>query len=258
MVNIIFNEQIRMPDSYDLILCFPDDLSIGNILEDSMSMQRIHYIKETYELFPLECSNRFNAVKKMNESMHDLIEYCQAGQSIRIWYSNQPQEYCGMCWLLSELRKRTIKLPFISVVKLPDVVESEENITTYTSWAEVNDAEYSKFSSLEKVALPSFIHSMILKWDELKNENCQLRTVINSTLQNVPENFYDSLIERELEQMDNEFNETELIGNVLGKYQLKISDTWIALRIQKMIEEQSLQVVENSDHSLYRRILKKI
>ena len=41
------------------------------------------------------------------------------------------------------------------------------------------------------------------------------------------------------------------IGKLLGEYSLGISDSWYALRIDKMIEENILIVIENKDPSLF-------
>ena len=260
MIDIIFSERAKctfeMSGVLNKILCFPNDLSIGNILDDCISQQRINYIKDTFRLFPTQCTDYLDSINKMKESMNFLVEQCNLGESVRIWYSNQPKEYCGMCWILSELKQRMKKMPSVYTIQLPDFIESEENLISYRSWSEVNPNEIQKFITLEKVALPSFINSMIFTWEEMKNQNSELRVLINGTLQAVSSDFYDLFIKKELDKMDGEFNESSLIGNVLGKYQLGIEDVWIALRIEKMIEEGNIKVVKQSEDNLYKRILK--
>ena len=51
-----------------------------------------------------------------------------------------------------------------------------------------------------------------------------------------------------------------MIGNVLGKYQLGIGDAWVAMRIDKMIAEGKLEIVERApaDHPVYRQKLRKV
>lgn len=50
-----------------------------------------------------------------------------------------------------------------------------------------------------------------------------------------------------------------VIGNVLGKYQLGIGDVWISNRIDKMIENGMLEIVQGAPKGemIYRRILRK-
>lgn len=51
----------------------------------------------------------------------------------------------------------------------------------------------------------------------------------------------------------------QLIGRLLGKYQLGIGDAWYALRVQKMIEENKLKIISNKDTSHpYGKVLKKV
>jgi hypothetical protein len=75
----------------------------------------------------------------------------------------------------------------------------------------------------------------------------------------MPETLYDDLIVREIAAEDEEFHEAMVIGRVLGKYQLGIGDSWVALRIEEMIRAGKLQVVKElaEDSPIYHRILKK-
>ncbi len=59
--------------------------------------------------------------------------------------------------------------------------------------------------------------------------------------------------------MDNEFHEAIVIGNILSKYQLGIGDAWIALRIEKMIENGILIPLTQPKPGdmIYRRMLRK-
>jgi hypothetical protein len=88
-------------------------------------------------------------------------------------------------------------------------------------------------------------------------ENAPLRAILNGRLTSVPENFYDFIIMNNLP--DNDFIMARFIGKLLGEYRQGISDGWYALRIEKMIEENKLIVVENKDSSHpYGKVLKKV
>lgn len=242
------------------VVCFSNDLSIGDISGDCLSQKRLHSISETYSLFCEECSYYLDNIKKAKETLDELIRRSSSGEAIRIWYSEQPYEYCGMCWLISELKKRMPEPPHISAIKLPNRVESGDTIISYLGWGSVSPEEFYKFLPLEKEVIPAFVCSATLKWREMQEQNTSLRAVINGTLQSVPEDFYDSFIKREITGIDEEFHEVVLIGNVIGKYQLGIGDIWIALRIEKMIENGSLVPLTKPEpgDTIYRRMLKKI
>ena len=88
-------------------------------------------------------------------------------------------------------------------------------------------------------------------------ENAPLRAVINGKPISVPEDFYDFIITQNLP--DNDFVMARFIGKLLGEYSLGISDSRYAFRIDKMIEENKLIVIENRDVSHpYGKVLRKI
>jgi hypothetical protein len=88
-------------------------------------------------------------------------------------------------------------------------------------------------------------------------ENAPLRAIINGKIISVQEDFYDFIITRNLP--DKNFIMSRFIGELLGEYNLGISDSWYALRIDKMIEDNKLVVVENRDPSHpYGKVLRKI
>ena len=77
MIDIIFSESAKctfeMSGVINKVLCFPNDLSIGNILDDCISQQRINYIKDTFRLFPTQCTDYLDSINKMKESMNLLV-----------------------------------------------------------------------------------------------------------------------------------------------------------------------------------------
>lgn len=83
--------------------------------------------------------------------------------------------------------------------------------------------------------------------------------MLNGQLVGVSENIYDDFILHEIETEGEEFLEAKIIGRVLGKYQLGIGDSWIALRIEEMIHDGKLVAVNVSgkDMPSYHRVLKK-
>lgn len=165
-----------------------------------------NYIADTYSLFS-EDIDYLADIKKKKETLDERIRRSASGETFHIWYSEQPYEYCGLCWFISELKKRMQKVPRMSAIKLPNRVESENTIVNYMGWGGVCPEEFHKFLPLEKAVTPAFICVAALKWSELQTQNSPLRAVINGTLQSVPEDFYDSFIRKEIDGMDNEFHE---------------------------------------------------
>lgn len=84
-----------------------------------------------------------------------------------------------------------------------------------------------------------------------------LRSIINGKITSVPENFYDFIITRNVPE--NEFIMAQFIDKSLGEYSLGVSDSWYALCIDKMIEDNKLVYVENRDLIYsYGNVLRKM
>lgn len=243
----------------DDIFCFSNDLSRGDISGNCVSENRLNYLEKFRPIFPDECDCYVENVKKAKKNLDILVERASAGEILRIWYSEQPVEYCGLCWLISELKNRMKNLPRIRVIKQPNQVEKGNTICHYMGWGGVCPEEFHQFLSLEKEATPAFVTGAIIQWKKMQDQNAPLRAVINGTLQSVPEDFYDCFIKREISLAEHEFHEAHLIGNILGKYQLGIGDVWVAFRIEKMIEKGWLSPTTqpNPGDGIYRRMLKK-
>ena len=241
------------------VFLFADDLSAGDISGDCLSEERQHSVSGMYSPFPDECEHCLKRIQESAEALEELIRRSAAGEAVRIWYSGQPREYCGMCRLISELKKRLRELPPVSSVRLPDMTERGGILISYTGWSSVSPEEFQSFLPLEKEAGPAFIGAAVLRWAVMQQQNACLRAFINGRLQSVPEDFYDYIISKEIGRMDHEFPEDVLIGNIIGRYQPGVGDIWIALRIEKMVESGLLVPVTGREYEdiVYSRVLRK-
>ena len=243
----------------DSIFCFADDLSTGDISGDCLAESRRKSVLGLYSIFTEERKYLMENLEESKENLAELTARAAAGESIRIWYSEHPNEYCGMCWLINELSCRLNPLPEILLMCLPNQVEKEAVIRKYLGWSEVCPDVFPEFLPLERIASTSFAAQIKEQWNEMQAQNAPLRAFINGTLHSVPIDFYDSFIRREMECAEEEFHEAALIGKVIGKYQLGIGDMWVAIRIENMIENGELSPVSETKagETIYRRMLKK-
>lgn len=188
-----------------------------------------------------------------------LLERYRTGEALRIWYSHQPDELCGLCWLMAQL-KTVESRAAVSLVRLPDwEYGAEGTVVLRNSWGEVAPGQWGTYLSRQETVRPGFVTACAMQWQQLREENAPLRMVLNGRLQSGPADFYDSFLLRELAALPEQFPMAALIGTVLGKYQLGISDTWLARRIETLIRAGVLDIVQEApaeEHS-YRRILRK-
>ena len=192
------------------------------------------------------------------ETLRAVLERSAAGEPVRLWYSDQPDELCGFYWLLARLDGLESCGP-VSAVKLPRWDQRDNSVVTYTAWGDVPPGEWSRFLPLEQPISPILRRACANRWKELQKENTPLRAVLNGVLAGVPEDFYDSFIRRTLARMEREFNESRLIGEVIGRCQLGIGDGLIHRRIQAMVDAGELEALTQAAEGdpVYRRMLRK-
>lgn len=268
MTEVVFSESAagsilmyKDKDSRKDVFRFPLWLSVGEIDEEGVGSKRrasIDLLMSVYQ----DTGNSIGAesVEASRKSLSELLARAEEGESVRIWSSDNPDEMCGLYWLIHQLYCAGVKKPDIIIVKLPEFyMTSDTDFTSYTYCGEIAPQEWGGFAELGK-KLPLAVAEAIAEcWRKLRGENSVLRAVVNGRLVSVPEDIYDSFILRELENQDEEFIEAKLIGRLLGVYQLGISDAWLALRIERFISEGLLEPISTAkdNEPLYHRLLRK-
>ncbi|HKM33808.1 MAG TPA: DUF3658 domain-containing protein [Lachnospiraceae bacterium] len=220
-------------------------LDVGDIsgeIDGNGRQSVFHKLWGRYDSDNKEQEKFFHSQRKDTEK---LLSAAKDGVSIRIWKSNAPYSTCGFHFVCKLLRSIECN---ISVVSLPKYYPISENeIVEYSHWGEVDAGKFYQFLPIEKQLTQ--IEKRILgdHWHDLMVENEPLRAILNGKLTSVPENFYDFIITKNLP--DHDFIMARFIGKLLGEYSIGISDRWYAYRIDKMIDEKKLIVVENKDPS---------
>lgn len=238
------------------VICLPFMLDMGDINMPIDSEYRKNLIMEMYTINGRDDISTIKVLEeawgKYLKEMERLKNYASEGKELRIWYSDAPYSICGFYYVCSLLQEYKCK---VSAVKQPKyMLLSDNTIQFYSSWNEIDAGNYYKFLPLEKELSFCELRSFASDWNELKEEGSTLRAVVNGKVIGVPEDFYDHIIRKEI--LDGEFIMARLIGNVLGKHPLGVSDWWYAKRIIKMIEQGELEVVKKQKE-LYRQVLKK-
>lgn len=246
------------------IYSFGLDLSIGDISENIPGEKRQQVLKWLYEIHPYleESEPRFfeELIQNTRGDLEEIRRRIQTGEDVRIWYSNQPDELCGLYWFMAQLDEIEMRDGKIMLVPLPDwELDKERNIINRSGWNEIKAGEWHSHLELQKAAPPAFCKMCAAHWKRLQQENAPLRVMLNGRLVSAPITFYDEFISCEIAAADDEFNEIMLIGTVLSKYELGIRDTLIAQRVESMISNGRLIPVTSPPHDcpIYHRRLKK-
>ena len=92
-------------------------------------------------------------------------------------------------------------------------------------------------------------------WERLVEENAPLRAVISGSPMSVEEDFYDGYLLQHLPE--NPVKEATVIGDTLGHYHFGIDVSWYEYRIQKMIDDGRIKVLDNPCNEAMKRTIQK-
>lgn len=242
---------------------FSFGLSIGDISENIPGEKRrqvlewLHSVHLSFDDVPAFTEE---LIQKGKDVLEEVCSRISAGESVRIWYSNQPDELCGLFWFMAQINQLELQNGQVILVALPDwETDDNGNALTNSGWGGVSPGDWHRHLALQKIATLAFCSGCVSHWNRLQQENAPLRAMLNGRLVSMPETLYDEFIIREIEAEENEFLEAMIIGRVLGKYELGIGDAWVAQRIEVMISSGSLIPVTEPtpDSPIYHRRLKK-
>ena len=243
------------------IYCLELALSMGDISEEMPGPLRQQALEDLVRgTCPAE-EARQQAQRLWEESQEALsavVARSVAGETVRVWYSQQPDELCGMYFLLERLESAGATGP-VSLVKLPQWEErSDGTLVHRIGWGEVGPGEWGRLAAAAYTPSPVRRHFFANCWRDLRWKNAPLRAVVNGQLMGVPVDFYDGFIRWEIAAADREFHQAHVIGQVLGRGP-RIGDAWVALRMEEMIRTGLLEVVSQAppDGPAYRRILRR-
>ena len=234
------------------VACIPLNLSMGDI-SAPFSGERAEYLQSTVLIGGPNCS-RIGA--ELMETARKSLERVRADREpVRIWTSRNPDEFCGFCHILTELPKDAD----IRVVELPEYEVFGKEIRTYSGWGEISPYELGRFQTLERPLTATERRYFSMLWRTMQAQNCPLRAIVNGKLLSMEADFYDGIILREIEKQPVEFHEGRFIGEILGRYQLGLGDSLIALRIEEFISRGMLTPATEAepDRPIYHRYLRK-
>ena len=227
--------------SADGVVCFGYRLDIGNIQKDIEGHYRKNLI---FSMLDMETEEEIQNYADSFMQMQRLKIYLEAGESIRIWYSNAPYSRCGLYHLCNILHCYENEIHLVEL--------HGKTIVFYRNWGEVAAEEFAGFLSGERILSKEEIQMYAFLWNELVEENSPLRAMVNGKMMGVPENFYDFMIFNRLTTKP--VKECRLIGDIIGHNQVSIGDWWYAKRIQHFIEEGLIKVLEDAKRPYARLI----
>ena len=245
-----FQQKAGKLPSEDKILCLGFMLDQGNIQEAYDSEYRTNYLLHLFMQngWNQEVNQLKEQINQYSENVKCLIQAAKDGEKIRIYNDDSPGDACGFaftCYLLD---------PYdvgISYVEIPMMIHEPEYTIAYPSFEEILYNYFDETLALA-VDIPYYdINYYSTIWHNLVEENGPLRAVLNGQIVSVPENIYDFMI---LSCLDSPMTELQMMGEMLGSHQKKLSDYWIAERVNQLIEDGKITVLKDKEYP-YQRVL---
>ncbi|MBE6887682.1 MAG: DUF1835 domain-containing protein [Ruminococcaceae bacterium] len=256
-----WEKAVAIGGSPDDVFCFDLAWDMGDISETGVGDKRLDVLNALYSIYDDDTQKGAKMqFDKAKEDLSQVMKRAQNGEDIRVWYSDNPSERCGMLWFMAELRKIKDYSGRVYTIKLPKYMydEQENTITEYFGWGEMEPAKWHRCLEYTQDKTKE-CWGYAQQWWNLVRENSTLRAVVNGRVRSVSEDIYDRYIWEEIDLVEDEFIQAAVIGSVLGKHQLGIGDAFVALRMEKFIESDILQVVPKTSRgpAMYHRKLRK-
>ena len=242
------------------VFCFDLALSVGGVAPETFWHQRRAALCALFRRWGEE--ERREELDRRLPAARAALETVRArfndGADLRIWHSQQPDEACGLRWLLAALSPWREGVGNVFLVRLPVYVEDADDACVYafTGWGEVPVEHWGRLAGGQKAASPRLCAALASEWRDVEAENAPLRALVGGRVRSVPETLYDGCLRRALDSLPETFPEARLIGNALCKHAPGVSDGLLALRVEAMLRAGEL-TVESASPGAHRRLLRK-
>lgn len=226
-------------------MAFPLAHSVGEITEEGIGPQREAALRKVMGIYPsLAEEVTQTLLARGRASLEGLLTRAGAGEAVRVWTGPGPDDACGLAWLAQTLRPLGLEKVSVTQVALPDFWEEPDGtVVRWTGWGEMEPWMWGRLAQTGRRLPANVLQDLAGTWQDLQKENAPLRAVVNGRLMSVPEDWYDPFLRREIAARPAEFSAAQVVGTVLGKYQLGIGDGELACRLEAMVQRGELQRV---------------
>ena len=258
MVWVVFNEEAAciLQDTAgkkQKVICLPMYLSLGKINADNPYDLRCKVVTALMSIYPQADQLAKEVVQSIQQGITCLKQAFNAGEDILVWYSDVSGDLCGVYWVASQILHQN-KQCKMYITKLPYT----PHVSSDTFFEE--DIVSKKVVQLLANAAVADSCSLAEQWEELKQQDADMRAVVNGKLISAPITLYDSYIWKLIDEQPPVFCQAVVVGGVIGRYNLGITDKQVALRMQQFINDKKLKVVKHSlpDEPIYYQYLQKV
>lgn len=239
------------------ILPFPLWLSIGPINEEGIGPLREAALAQLLSIYPQGQQTAAEILASTRQRLAALLARAPH-EPVRFWVDHTPDAACGLRWMLDQLRPLGLENLDLQVVELPALRPGKDGLRLI-DLGELHPSEWGRLAQDTRPLPAAQAAALAGQWQVLQRENAPLRAVLNGVLVSAAEDLYDPYLRRILDDLEDTFQEAELIGRTLGQFPLGFGDAWLALRVEQWIADGRLEAVTrpDADSPAYHRTLRK-
>lgn len=193
-----------------------------------------------------------SALKQAYKAYDKLIGFLRDGQEIRLWLSNNANDRCGLYWFCDLAKDYENK---IYTVTCPgyEYNDIKDTITENRSWDAFSNPYFmAEFSNKARLLSKDEILAYVKTWDFLVlYGGGPLRILIDDSIVDVGISFFDKEILNFVSYEPK--SQATIIGKMLGKWQGGCDAAFISQRIEYLIDQGKIKVVEEKldDYGCY-------
>lgn len=148
------------------IINLPLALSVGKISETGIGLERESALSLLMSIHPSMASDVVAELLDTSyKSYATLLEQIPHGESIRVWVGREPDDVCGLYWLMEQLRPIGLEKLDVTLVELPSwEVRPDGCIVQYHGWGEVEPYHLGRMGLLGKKLPTNYLHSLANRW----------------------------------------------------------------------------------------------
>jgi len=225
-MEITFNESFAASLAQALnkpVIGLPLDLQFGDLHRFTDAQQSFWALKAQYD-----AGHDTAAYTTVTQQVAKLQAAIEAGEPLRVWWSEMPDDLSGFYWLCDQLKGKTNQL---SQIKVPMTAPKMGETLGFREWAtlgEIDTEEIPQYLPLAKDVSLADRRVYDYVWTGLLDENAPLRATVNGHLIGVGEDFYDGLLKT---QLNSDWSATRTVGEVLGQFPIGVPDWWYFYRL---------------------------
>lgn len=215
-----------------------DDLSNGPIDDITDMNRRIDWFKRIY----MEEGNEISEIIKgyYRKFIKDIMKL--KDEDIYLWHGNSAKEICGMLHILSMLEE---KIQNVYTINVSGITYNTGRRNEYTPRVvgEVIPEKLDEFIGIRKSMDFERHSSLMALWDKMKRENSNLRIYEDNKVKSDHVDHFDDMILRYTYKKF--MHSARTIGEVIGRAESYISDTFIFWRVTGLIRNERISYREN-------------